>query len=67
MYVVRSFESVDYLWFKICVGNEEVLPAKGQAHLTVRGRHNQCVVGRAINNLLRRACMEQSTCRKQQA
>ena len=67
MYVVRGFESVDYLRLKIRVGNEQVLPAKGQTHLAMRGRHNQCVVGWAINNLLWRACMEQGTSRKQQA
>ena len=55
MYVVRGFESVDYLRLKIRVGNEQVLPAKGQAHKAVRGRHNQGVVGWAINNLLWRA------------
>ena len=66
MYVVRGFERVDYLRLKIRVGNEQVLPIKGQTYKAVRGGHNQGVVGWAINNLLWRACMEQGTCRKQQ-
>ena len=67
MYVVRVFDRVDFFRFKIRVLNEQVMPIKGQTYKAVRGGHNQGVVGWAINNLLWRACMEQSACRKQQA